>query len=99
MKFLNPIAEVIFGYGIFVSVKVNFQLKRFCIFGERKLLFMLTKKYILNSFENLPENLTIDQVIDHVIFIEKVQKGLADAESGKVFTKDQAKEKLGKWLK
>jgi len=33
---------------------------------------MITKTYLINTFENLPENLTIDQVIDHILFIEKV---------------------------
>jgi hypothetical protein len=60
---------------------------------------MLTKTYLINTFENLPENLTIDQVIDHIVFVEKVQKGLADSANGNVYTKEQAKEKLSKWLK
>jgi hypothetical protein len=60
---------------------------------------MLTKTYLINTFDNLPENLTIDQVIDHIVFVEKVQKGLADSANGNVYTKEQAKEKLSKWLK
>lgn len=60
---------------------------------------MFTKTYLINTFENLPENLTIDQVIDHIVFVEKVQKGLADSANGNVYTKEQAKEKLSKWLK
>jgi predicted transcriptional regulator len=48
---------------------------------------------------HLPENLTIDQVIDHIIFVEKVQKGLADSEKGRVNSKEEAKQKLSKWLK
>ena len=53
----------------------------------------------INSLEKLPENLTIDQVVDHLIFIEKVQKGLDDSEKGRVYTNEQAKKKLKKWLK
>jgi hypothetical protein len=60
---------------------------------------MITKTYLLSTFEKLPENLTIDQVIDHIIFVEKVQKGLEDSENGRVYTKEEAKKKLGKWLK
>jgi len=43
---------------------------------------MITKTQIINSLEKLPENLTIDQVVDHLIFIEKVQKGLDDSANG-----------------
>lgn len=31
---------------------------------------MLTKTQIINSLEQLPENLTIDQLVDHLIFVE-----------------------------
>lgn len=60
---------------------------------------MITKTHLLSTFDKLPENLTIDQVIDHIIFVEKVQKGLEDSENGRVYTKEEAKKKLGKWLK
>lgn len=60
---------------------------------------MMTKAQILDTINELPENLTIDQVIEHLIFVEKVQKGRMDSSNGKVYTKEQAKEKLSKWLK
>ena len=60
---------------------------------------MITKTQIINSLDKLPDNLTIDQVIDHVIFIEKVQKGLDDSAKGRINTKKEAKQKLKKWLK
>jgi predicted transcriptional regulator len=60
---------------------------------------MITKTQLINTLNQLPENMTIDQVIDHLIFVEKVQKGLEDSENGRVFTHDEAKQKLGKWLK
>ena len=60
---------------------------------------MITKTQLISTLEKLPENLTIDQVIDHVIFIEKVQKGLEDSENGRVYTKEEARKKLSKWLK
>ena len=60
---------------------------------------MLTKTHLLSTFDKLPENLTIDQVIDHIIFVEKVQKGLEDSESGRVYTSEEARKRLNKWLK
>ncbi|MCB0804661.1 MAG: hypothetical protein KDC05_02630 [Bacteroidales bacterium] len=60
---------------------------------------MITKTQIINSLDSLPENLTIDQVIDHLIFLEKVQKGLRDSQEGYTFSKADAKRQLGKWLK
>ena len=60
---------------------------------------MLTKTQIIDSLSNLPENVTIDQVIEHLVVVEKVQKGLNDSAKGNVYSKTEAKEKLKKWLK
>jgi len=64
-----------------------------------KAIEMITKTSLINSLEKLPENLTIDQVIDHIIFMEKVQKGLDDSANGRVYSKGEARKKLSKWLK
>ncbi len=60
---------------------------------------MITKTQIINSLNQLPEKLTIDQLIEHLIFIEKVQNGLEDSNSGKVNSKEETKKKLIKWLR
>jgi predicted transcriptional regulator len=59
----------------------------------------MTKTQLINAIENLPDNLTIDQVIDRIIFIDKVQKGLDDSNKGRINTKEEAKQKLNKWFK
>jgi len=60
---------------------------------------MITKTQTKNSLENLPENVTVDQVIDQLLFIEKIQKGLDDSKNGRINSKEEAKEKLSKWIK
>jgi len=60
---------------------------------------MINKTPLFSTLDKLPENLTVDQVIDHLIFIEKVQKGLSDSEKCFTKTKDEAKQILTKWLK
>jgi hypothetical protein len=60
---------------------------------------MITKTQLINSLDRLPENLTIDQVVDHLIFVERVQKGLDDSANGRTNTKEEAKQKLKRWLK
>jgi predicted transcriptional regulator len=59
---------------------------------------MITKTNLINSLDKLPENLTVDQVIDHIIFVEKIENGLEDSKNGKVNTKEEARLKLKKWL-
>lgn len=60
---------------------------------------MITKTQIINSLDKLPDNLTIDQLVDHLIMVEKVEKGMDDSINGRINTKEEAKEKLSKWLK
>ena len=60
---------------------------------------MITKTQIKNLLDNLPENVTVDQVIGQLIFIEKIQKGLDDSRNGRVNSKEDSKEKLSKWIK
>lgn len=60
---------------------------------------MLTKTQIKSAFDSLPDNVSIEQVIEHLIFLDKVQKGLDDSEGGHVNTVEEAKQKLNKWLK
>lgn len=60
---------------------------------------MITKEQIKNTLDSLPENVSIEQVIEHLIFLDKVQKGMEDSENGHINTVEEAKLKLNKWLK
>jgi hypothetical protein len=41
----------------------------------------------------------LDQLIDELIFTQKVEKGLLQSTESKVISKSEAKTKLKKWLK
>ncbi len=60
---------------------------------------MLSRAQVFNTIEKLPEQFSIDQLIDKLLFIDKVETGLKQSASGEVNTKEQAKQKLSKWLK
>ena len=59
---------------------------------------MISKTQLILTLNKMPENITSYQVIDQLIFFEKVQKGLDDSTNGRIKTKDLAKEKLNKRL-
>lgn len=59
---------------------------------------MLTKDKIKKSIDSLPDNLTVDQVIDRIIMLDKIEQGLTDVETGNVYTTEEVKAKLNKWL-
>jgi len=60
---------------------------------------MLTRTQVFDTLEKMPEQFSIDQLFDKLIFINKVEIGLVQSANGQVNSKEQAKEKLSKWLK
>jgi hypothetical protein len=60
---------------------------------------MLTKAQLLSTVKNLPESFTIDELLEHLVFIQKVETGLKQSQKGKVYSETEAKKKLKKWLK
>jgi len=59
---------------------------------------MITKTQIKDTLDSLPENMTIEEVIEHLIFLDKVHKGLDDSQNGRINTVDETRQKLNKWL-
>lgn len=60
---------------------------------------MLNRMQVFDTVEKLPEQFSVDQLIDKLIFIDKVEKGVNQSKTGDVNTKEEAKQKLSKWLK
>jgi len=55
---------------------------------------MLTKEKVRKTIDRLPYKFTVDQVIDELVVLNKIEEGLKDIEQGKVFTTDQVKKEL-----
>jgi hypothetical protein len=60
---------------------------------------MLTKNKVIQSVNNLPESFTIDELIDRLILLEKVEQGLKQSEEGKVVSNDDVKKIIEEWSK
>jgi len=60
---------------------------------------MLTKDKVQKSIENLPDTFTIDELIDRLIFMEKVEAGIKQSEQGKVVSNEDVKLIIEKWSK
>lgn len=59
----------------------------------------LTKQDILKSIEALPDDVTINDVIDHLCYLSGIEEGLADVEAGRIFTHEEVVEHIKSWLK
>ena len=60
---------------------------------------MLTRNSVIKTVSKLPENFDLDVLIDKLIFIDKVEKGVEQSIKNQVVSETQAKKKLSKWLK
>lgn len=58
----------------------------------------MRKSIVIESINKLPDEFSIDEIIERLIIIEKIEKGQQEVKDGKTNTEDQAKAKLSKWL-
>ena len=59
---------------------------------------MLLKKEVLKSLKELPDEFSVDEAIDRLILLHKINRGREEIKQGKGLTTEQAKKKLKKWL-
>lgn len=60
---------------------------------------MLTKERLNKTIISLPDTFTLDELIDKLIFIEKVEEGLQQSEQGKVVSNEEVRQIIDKWSK
>jgi predicted transcriptional regulator len=63
-----------------------------------KYKIMLTKDKVRKTVDRLPENFTVDQIVEELVILNRIEEGLKDIDEGRVFTTDQAKKELKTWL-
>ena len=59
---------------------------------------MLTKEKVKKTIHRLSDSFTVDQVIEEFVVLDKIEKGLKEVEEGKVYSTQQVKDQLKKWL-
>ena len=60
---------------------------------------MTTKDRVLHAVQDLPEDSSIEDVMDRLLFMAKVERGIQQADAGKIITHVQVREKMAKWLR
>ncbi len=58
---------------------------------------MLTKNIVRKSIKTLPDSFSIDQLIEQLIFTEKIEEGILQAEQGKVVSNEDVRNLIDKW--
>jgi hypothetical protein len=59
---------------------------------------MTTKDKIINGIKNLPDTVSIDDILDQIILVEKIEKGIYQSDNNQVVPDEELEKRLGKWL-
>jgi len=59
---------------------------------------MSTKEEVIRLIKDLPNNVSLDDIINELSIKAKVEKGLKELNNGDYYSHDEVKEKLAKWL-
>lgn len=56
------------------------------------------KKEVSELLSRLPDDCTIEDIQYHLYVIQKVERGLKDAEEGRIHTQQEVETRMSKWL-
>jgi hypothetical protein len=57
---------------------------------------MLTKTELLKSIKDLPNQFTVEEIIDRIILLQKIDIGIEQSENGQIHSSTEAKKMLRK---
>jgi len=60
---------------------------------------MLTKTKLIEQIEKFPEEFSIDELVERLILIEKVELGLKQSENGEIISDSDLDKEIEQWFK
>lgn len=67
-----------------------------CVF-EKRLVTMLTKQKVAESVNYLPSEFTLDELIDRLFLIDKINRGDLRSRKNKVLSEEELDEEIKGW--
>jgi predicted transcriptional regulator len=58
-----------------------------------------SKQEILRAIEELPEDAQVEDAMDRLYLLYKVQKGLQQADHGNLISHEEVRQRMSRWLK
>lgn len=56
------------------------------------------KQQILQALEDLPEETTVEDAIERLYLLYKIERGIAQADAGQTVSQEEARQRLARWL-
>jgi hypothetical protein len=60
---------------------------------------MLTRTNVIKTITKFPEHFTVEELVDKMILLDKIEKGIQQADNNNVVTEDELDKKIEEWLK
>jgi predicted transcriptional regulator len=60
---------------------------------------MTAKEKIIEAVEDLPDDASIEDAMERLLFLAKVERGLRQADAGKTISHMEVRERMAEWLK
>lgn len=60
---------------------------------------MLTKEQVIGAINKLPQQFSVEQAIDELILLEKIETGLAQSNANEIIPNEQLDKELSEWLR
>ena len=60
---------------------------------------VITKEKLKNYIDNFPDEISIDDLIDRLVFVEKLETRLKESAKGGSFSEEELNIEIEKWLK
>ena len=60
---------------------------------------MIIKEELKTQLESMPEQFTLDELVERLILLEKIQKGLDESSRNEVLSEEEVDERVNSWFK
>lgn len=67
--------------------------------SQEVIQLLTTKEAVISLVKKLPENSTLEDIMEHLYVKQKILKGQKQLETGQFYTHEEAKEIMEEWLK
>ena len=59
----------------------------------------MNKQLAIDSLNDMPSDFELEDLMERLVVLEKIEKGRQDIDEKKIHFHEEAKTKLGKWLR
>lgn len=60
---------------------------------------MISKEKLLKHIEKFPEEMSLEELIERLILVEKLEKRIEESGNREVISEDQLKKEMDEWFK